>query len=214
MYPCKAHGQVLDYDALAKMRPPLKTKLLSVIASNKVTTEDHRKRLQFVEHLRAAFGDQVDVFGRGVRDVPDKADAIWDYQYHVVLENDHSSHYMSEKLPDGFLGWSFPFYSGGDYADRVFPEGSFARIDIYDPAKSIDTIRRHLTANDFESKLPLIQQSRSIVLDELNLFAVLCKHFDTNKPSARTNKPLTLQPKRRAIRLTFERFMRTLAIAS
>ena len=214
MYPCKAHAQVLDYDSLAQMRPPTKSKLLSVIASNKVTTEDHRQRLKFVEHLRAAFGDQVDVFGRGVRDVPDKADAIWDYQYHVVLENDHSEHYMSEKLPDGFLGWSFPFYSGGEYANHVFPEGSFARVDIYDPAKSIAIIRRHLTANDFHSKLPLIQQSRSIVLDELNLFAVLCKHFDTYRPSKRTTKRLTLQPKKRSIRLTFERFMRSLAIAS
>lgn len=211
MYPCKAHAQVLDYDSLAQIRPPVKSKLLSVIASNKVTTEDHRQRLQFVEHLRAAFGDQVDVFGRGVRDVPDKADAIWDYRYHVVLENDHSPHYMSEKLPDGFLGWSFPFYSGGEYADRVFPKGSFARVDIYDPVKSIDIIRKHLSANDFQSKLPLIEQSRLMVLDELNLFAVLCKHFDAYKPSNRTAKLLTLYPKRQSIRLTIERLMRTLS---
>ena len=205
---------MLDYDSLAQMNMPRKTKLLSVIASNKVITDDHRQRLRFVEQLRNAFGDQIDVFGRGIRELPDKADAIWDYQYHVALENDHSPFYMSEKLLDGFLGWSFPFYSGGEYADRVLPSGSFARIDMYDPEKSIAIIRRHISEYTFQSRMSHIAQARIVVLDELNLFAVLCKYFDSNPPMKGTKKPLTLLPKKRAIRLTFERFVRAIAMAS
>lgn len=206
---------------LASMSPPKKTKLLSVISSNKVVTEDHRQRLRFVDELKNAFGEQIDVYGRGIRDVPDKADAIWDYKYHIVLENDHSELYMSEKLPDGFLGWTFPFYSGSPQADKSFPQGSFARIDMYDPVCSIETIRHHIQSNSYESKLNGIQEARKNVLDELNLFAVLCRAYDAmetriaseSKFRHKTVKPLKLLPKKNSVQLSMIRFMRALSLA-
>ena len=222
MHPCRSHSRILDYDDLASMPPPKKTKLVSVISSNKVVTDDHRQRLRFVEELKSAFGDQIDVFGRGIRDMPDKADAIWDYQYHIALENDHSKYYMSEKLPDGFLGWSFPFYSGSTYADGVFPENSFARIDMYDPLRSIATIQSYIEARSYEKNLHEIGMARKIVLDELNLFAVLCEAYDSmdarlrrqvGPPLSRVT-PTSLFPKKKSIRLSVCRFMRAIALAS
>ena len=220
MHPCRTHPEILDYDTLASMSLPKKTKLLSVISSNKAITEDHRQRLRFVDELKNAFGDQIDVFGRGIRDVPDKADAIWDYKYHIVLENDHSELYMSEKLPDGFLGWTFPFYSGSTHADQSFPDGSFARIDMYDPVRSIETIRSHVQSNSFEASLDRIGKARKIVLDELNLFAVLCKTYDAMEASLpshrwtpqKTVRPLTLLPKKNSVQLSVKRIMRALSL--
>lgn len=222
MHPCRSHAQILDYDDLACMKPPTKTKLLSVISSDKVVTDDHRQRLRFVEELKSAFGDQIDVFGRGIRDIPDKADAIWDYQYHIALENDHSAYYMSEKLPDSFLGWSFPFYSGSKYADGVFPQGSFARIDMYDPARSIDTIQLHIEAASYPKNLDAIGVARKLVLDKLNLFAVLCEEYDSMDarlqvqigPSGGGAKATTLFPKKKSVRLSVDRFMRAIALSS
>jgi len=222
MHPCRSHAQILDYDDLASMKPPTKTKLLSVISSNKVVTDDHRQRLRFVDELKSAFGDQIDVFGRGIRDIPDKADAIWDYQYHIALENDHSEFYMSEKLPDSFLGWSFPFYSGSTYADGVFPQGSFARIDMYDPARSIDTIQSHIDSSSYPKNLGAIGMARTTVLDKLNLFAVLCKKNDSMNgklkkqmgPSGGRVKTTTLFPKKKSVRLSVSRFMRAIALTS
>ncbi len=221
MHPCRSHSQILDYDALARMRPPNKTKLLSVISSSKAITEDHRQRLRFVEHLKSAFGDQIDVFGRGILDVPDKADAIWDYRYHIVLENDHSQFYMSEKLPDSFLGWSFPFYSGGPFADNVFPSGSFARIDMYDPIRSIATIRERIQSHQSGVDLDRLAKARNTVLDELNLFAVLCKSYDalesrlqSTAKTARVGGFTTLLPKKKSIQLSMRRFMRALSVAA
>ena len=221
MHPCRTHPEILDYDTLASMSLPKKTKLLSVISSNKTITEDHRRRLRFVDELKNAFGDQIDVFGRGIRDVPDKADAIWDYKYHIVLENDHSELYMSEKLPDGFLGWTFPFYSGSIHADKSFPEGSFARIDMYDPARSIATIRSHVQSNSYEACIERVKKARKIVLDELNLFAVLCQTYDAMEASLPSQprmpqkrvRPLTLHPKRNSVQLSMKRIMRALSLA-
>ncbi|MCY2985731.1 MAG: glycosyltransferase family 10 [Planctomycetota bacterium] len=220
MHSCRTHPEILDYDTLANMSRPKKTKLLSVISSNKAITEDHRQRLRFVDALKKAFGDQIDVFGRGIRDVPDKADAIWDYKYHIVLENDHSELYMSEKLPDGFLGWTFPFYSGSTHADKSFPEGSFARIDMYDPVRSIETIRSHVQSNSYETSIEQLEKARKIVLDELNLFAVLCKTYDAMEASLSSQKrlaqntvrPLTLIPKKNSVQLSMKRIMRALSL--
>lgn len=222
MHPCRTQPDILDYDALAAMSPPKKTKLLSVISSNKVVTEDHRQRLRFVQQIQTAFGDQVDVFGRGIRDVPDKADAIWEYKYHIVLENDHTDYYMSEKLPDSYLGWSFPFYSGGAFADRVFPTNSFARIDMYKPAASIATIRCHIQNDSYDRNLAEIAEGRRIVLDELNLFAVLCNAYDSmnerlganNRRSNRNAALTTLLPKKKSVRLSMQRFMRAISVAA
>lgn len=224
MHPCRSHPRVLDYDALVSMLPPGKPKLLSVISSNKAITEDHRQRLRFLEHLKSAFGDQIDVFGRGIRDVPDKADAIWNYRYHIVLENDHSPFYMSEKLPDSFLGWSFPFYSGGPYADGAFPAESFARIDMYDPLRSIATIRAKMERDSYAMDLDRIARARRIVLDELNLFAVLGKAYETlelrRTNSAKSNRDAkntvrtTLLPKKKSIQLSMQRIMRAMSIAA
>ena len=217
MHPCQSHSQVLNYDTLASFTPPAKTKLLSVIASNKVVTDDHRQRLRFVEQLKSAFGDQIDVFGRGIRDMPDKADAIWNYKYHIAMENDHSEHYMSEKLPDCFLGWSFPFYSGGTYADGAFPKRSFARIDMYDPVRSIETIRAHIQSNSYETNLEWIGRARTVVLDELNLFAVLCKAYDSmnsrvSEQHLRKATTTTLLPKKKSVRLSVRRLMQAIAL--
>ncbi len=222
MHPCRSHPHILDYDALASMLPPPKPKLLSVISSNKAITEDHRQRLRFVEHLKSAFGDQIDVFGRGIRDVPDKADAIWNYRYHIVLENDHSPFYMSEKLPDCFLGWSFPFYSGGVFAQSAFPDGSFARIDMYDPARSIATIQAKIQSDSYATDQELIRQARRIVLDELNLFAVLGQAVEAleamlkNRGSSRfrASAQTTLLPKKHSIQLSMQKLMRSMSIVA
>jgi hypothetical protein len=215
---CRSHPQTLDYDALTDLSPPTKGKLISVIASNKDITEDHRQRLRLVEQLKVAFGDSLDVFGRGIRDIPDKADAIWDYKYHIVLENDHSPYYMSEKLPDGFLGWSFPIYSGSQLANQHFPTHSFGRIDMYDIPHSIAAIKTYIESRAYELHLESIALARTIVLNQLNLFAVLCNRMDSweQRSRERTRKatPLTLFPKKRSLRLTYGRWLRAIAMSA
>ena len=171
------HGSAVDYDFLCSLPRPTKPRRISVIASNKVTTEDHRQRLRFVEQLKAVFPDELDVFGRGIRSVRDKADAIYPYDYHIVLENDHSPYYVSEKLTDSFLGWAFPLYSGSSHADALLPQGSFERIDMHRPEKSIETIRQILRADVAENRFEIYAEARKKVIRDLNLFSIIEKHF-------------------------------------
>ena len=168
-----AHGQPLGFDQLTALAAPDKPKLISVICSNKALTPDQRQRLAFVEQLRQHFGSAIDFYGRGFTDVEDKADAIWPYRYHIVLENDHTECFMTEKLSDAFLGWSYPIYFGGNEAHHRFPLGSFTAIDIYQPAQALQVIRNVLSDDTYEQSLPLIAAARHAVLYKNNLFAML-----------------------------------------
>ena len=69
-----------DYNELASINYYDKSKLISVISSDKVHTEGHRQRYEFVMTLKEYFGEKIDVFGRGRKDIEDKWDAIYPYK--------------------------------------------------------------------------------------------------------------------------------------
>lgn len=174
------HPQPLQFDDFLTMQKPTKQKLLSVICSNKAVTPDHRKRLEFVASLKAAFGDQIDVFGRGIRDMDDKSEAILPYKYHIVLENDHSDYFMTEKIADAFLGWSYPIYFGGSEAYHRFPEGSFTAIDIYDTKNAILIIRDAIANHTAEGAAEQVDAARTAVLWKNNIMAMLAEYWRNN----------------------------------
>lgn len=192
------HEKVIRFEEIADMPPPAKANRISVIASNKTTTPDHRERLRFVEMLKDAFGDQIDVFGRGIRTMQDKSEAIYPYEYHVVLENDHSEYYVSEKLVDSYLGWSYPIYSGSRHADELFPRESFLRIDMYQPTESIRLIREALEGDVARTRFAALKEARERVLHQHNLFAMVQRHFALLGDWKAQSRGCVLYPKRQA----------------
>ncbi len=175
-----AHGHPLAIEELQALARPDKPKLLSVLCSEKSVTADHRRRLGFVRYLQVELSGQIDVFGYGVRPVADKSQAIWPYKYHIVIESDHSQHFMSEKLPDAFLGWSYPIYFGGNEPYHRFPEGSFTAIDIYQPEQALNVIRNVLVSETYENSVERLTEARNNVLAKHNLVAMLVEYWRTN----------------------------------
>ncbi len=209
----QAHGDPLGFDELVALPHPAKPKLLSVICSDKQITPDQRQRLQFTRYLKSELGDTLDIFGRGWRDVSDKADAIWPYQYHIVLENDHSNHFMTEKISDAFLGWSYPIYFGGDEAYHCFPEGSFTAIDIYQPEQALAIIRNLLSEPTYETAVPAIATARESVLGKHNLFAMLASYLRENLVSRRP-RMTKLLPKSHRTSLVLQQLSRNIRRAA
>lgn len=150
---------------------PEKPRVLSVISSSKALCEGHQLRLKFVEALQAAFPGQVDVFGSGIREIRDKAEAIDPYRYHVVLENGVNPDGWTEKLADCFLGRAHPFYWGCPNLRDYFPEDSFTSIPIEDPPRAIRIIRDALEADVFSRRRAVREAARELILDRYNLFA-------------------------------------------
>lgn len=152
---------------------PHKSKLCSVVCSNKAVTRGHRQRLAFVQKLREALGDQIDVYGRGFRDICDKDEALADYRFHIALENSTHVDYWTEKLADPFLRGCFPIYSGCPNLSAYFPEQSYVRIDITKPKQAIETIRTVINSNiDFERAADLAE-AKTRIMRVHNVFALL-----------------------------------------
>ena len=154
---------------------PVKTKLVSVVSSNKDFTQEHRDRLAFVEKLKEAFGDQIDVFGRGIKDFPDKRDVLDTYRYHIAIENCAAHDYWTEKLADPFLTLTYPIYHGCPNIFDYFPESALTRIDIYNPEQAISVIREILHSDLAEKRREQLIAARRSVLSEYNIFFLMAK---------------------------------------
>lgn len=163
---------VLRFADFEKGNPP-KSKLCSVVCSNKAVTRGHRQRLAFVQRLQEEFGDQIDVYGRGFREISDKDEALADYRFHIALENSVHPDYWTEKLADPLLRGCFPIYSGCQNLEDYFPAGSYVRIDLNKPDQAIAIITDVLQGELDQSSANQRQEAKRRVLYEHNIFAVL-----------------------------------------
>lgn len=164
--------QPMSYQDLADWQPE-KTKMLSVISSNKAFTAGHRLRLEFVARLKKYFGDEIDCFGRNIRSFGDKIEVLGDYRYHIAIENSSFDDYWTEKLSDSFLAASYPIYYGAPNIFEYFPENSLSRIDINDPDAAIKTIKDIIEFDAHSKRRDILKVAKTRVLDDYNLFSVL-----------------------------------------
>lgn len=163
------------FDHLLAMPPPEKIAAISVVLSKKSQLPKHRARLRFVEAAKARLGERLQIFGRGFREIDDKAEAIRPYAYHLVLENNDLAHFWTEKTADCYLGWALPLFSGCANLDAYFPAESFIRLDIARPEKAITVMERVLAEAPYGARLAAIAEARARLLQEYNLFPILAR---------------------------------------
>ena len=151
-----------SFDELTAMRCPPKTRSVCVISSDKAFTEGHRERLRFVQALRDELGDEIDVWGRGIRDFENKWDVLAPYRYAVVLENFSGPDFLTEKLPDALFAFCVPLYHGCSNLDRYFDfSSSVLPVDLQQPQQTAALLRRLLDdPMDHARRLPAIVEAR------------------------------------------------------
>jgi hypothetical protein len=182
-----------SYDTLKAAPTPQKTKLLSVITSNKAFTRGHIDRIKFVEKLKQHYGEQLDVFGEGFRPFKDKWDVTVPYQYQLVIENSSEPYYWTEKLGDCFLAETFPFYYGCTNVADYFPREAYEPIDIHDADAAIAIIDREVAAHRYEQAVPALHICKERMLDEYNMFEYIARLCDQLNPDA-PKEAVTLRP--------------------
>jgi hypothetical protein len=193
--------EIVPFDRI--LEDPHKSRDVSMVYSPKAmrhTMHHHRARFMrwLVEHM-----PELDTFGRETpRALDDKADCLRDYRYHVAIENFIGEHHWTEKLADPFLGLSLPFYYGCPNAAEYFPEDSFIRIDIHDPAGALEIIRTAIANNAYEKRLPALIEARRRVMFEHNLFAVAAREIARLHREDAQAEPGAAILSRRAMRLS------------
>ena len=183
----------LSYDELKALNQLEKTDLISVICSNRATTEGHRRRIEFVRQLQEHFGSRLHVFGRGIKDIQDKWDAISKYRYHIVIENSSFADYWTEKLSDAYLGWAFPFYYGCPNLEEYFPLESFVRIDLNNFEGTVAVIENTIAAGRYEQSQQSLNHARMLVLDSYNIFPVISEICRDVRSGSR-KQPVIINP--------------------
>ena len=111
-----------------------KSKMISMIASNKNMCEGHRLRLEWVDRI----GDQVDLYGRGFNEIADKEEGLCDYMFSVAIENGQYETYFTEKILDCFATGTIPVYLGApDIGDHFNMDGIIQLSDEFDISDDI-----------------------------------------------------------------------------
>jgi hypothetical protein len=85
-----------------------KTKLASMITSDKKWTGQHKIRYNFAMSNR----DKIDLYGRGINEIPNKEIGLKDYMFSFAVENDTYDTYFTEKILDCFATGTIPVYMG------------------------------------------------------------------------------------------------------
>tara|TARA_B100000029_G_scaffold92260_1_gene82192 strand:- start:727 stop:1713 length:987 start_codon:yes stop_codon:yes gene_type:complete len=139
-----------------------KSKLVSMIASNKGYTEGHRRRLRVVEAFVDKFG-QDDLYGWGLtHELPlkEKSTGLKDYMFSFACENANYPTYFTEKLTDCFACGTIPVYYGTAGVAQYFnPEG----IIFLEGAAPWNNIPwEKLTKEYYESKHVVIRENFEI----------------------------------------------------
>ncbi len=177
----------ITYDQMVDNPPLNKTKLISTVCSSKQQWHTlHKTRYDFTQKLKKII-PELDVFGRGVKLMDDKAEALDLYKYHVAVENYIAPHYWTEKLSDSFLGCTLPFYYGAPNIAEYFSEESYIPIDIFSPGAAAEIIRKAIADNEYDKRLPYILEARKLVLEKYNLFAVVDKIVQNSKKQCEEN---------------------------
>lgn len=187
-------GRLLSLQELTQLPEPTKQDAVSVVVSRKVVHAGHRNRLLFLDRLQSKLGDRLQIFGRGIREVDDKLDAILPFKYHLALENTSEPNYWTEKLSDAFLGYALPLYSGCPNINQWFSDKMLVAIDLNDHGRAIEQIDQILSRDTYSTYREGIRDARNQILNQENLFHVIARNLQQRDVATKPTKPWIINP--------------------
>lgn len=147
-----------------------KTKLLSIIVSNKRQTFGHNLRHVLISTL----GNKMDVFGSGYNKIENKITGLRDYCFQIVVENSKYDYYFTEKLTDCFVTGVIPIYWGcpsiGDFFDT---NGILSFNDI----KELDDILGDISFTKYQDMFESVKNNFNIVKEYMLPENQIYKYF-------------------------------------
>jgi len=165
----------IDIDSYNATPPHKKTRDVSTVCSNKQMSPTLKQRYNFVADLKQILGEEFEWFGRGIKPISDKSEAMDEFRYHIAIENHVEDHHWTEKIADCFLAYCLPFYYGPKNISDYFPVDSIIPIDIFDVEGSAQIIREAIADGAYEKRLPAIIKAREKLLSEYNLMNIIAK---------------------------------------
>lgn len=131
-----------------------KSKLVSMVSSNKSMCAGHNNRLYWVNKLK----NKVDLYGNGFNWIEKKEDGLKDYMFSVAIENSSYDTYFTEKITDCFAVGTIPIFYGNQDIGNIFnKDGIIMLNDNFDI--------NMLTKDLYYSKLNAIKENFEIAIN-------------------------------------------------
>lgn len=193
------------YNELVNARVPEKSKTLSWIVGDAMDLPGHVKRWSFLEYIKKDPNLELDLYGKKIRYIEDKWDALAPYRYALAVENTSGLDYWTEKVADCFLTWTVPLYWGCVNLEDYFPSESFIRIDIEKPKESVEKIKKTLKEDKWENRVPALTEARELVLNKYQLFPHITELIDKYSLPSVERKSVIIPAYRRSAKAFFNR---------
>ena len=169
-----------------------KPRILSAVCSSKqMRHTQHYARFELVSKLASAI-PEMDWYGKGVRPIERKEDALIPYKYHLAIENHLAPHHWTEKFSDAILCECLPFYAGDPELAEIFPKECFIPIPIDDPAEAVRIVKEAIANGEYEKRREAILEAKRLILTKYNFWQQVIEVIESSKPSELPNpsKPL------------------------
>lgn len=169
-----------------------KSKLVSMVASNKGYTLGHQRRLKVVQEYWNKFGGD-DLFGWGLpQELPlkEKSRALRDYMFSFAVENANYPTYFTEKLTDCFACGTIPVYYGTAGVAQYFNHEGIIFLDQNEPWENIPWDK--LTPEYYESKKDAIEENFNIAKEMRTAEDYMYKNYLVQLDPLRNQRPVTV----------------------
>ena len=181
-----------------------KPNVISAVCSSKQMKHTrHHDRFELVRKLAAEVVG-FDWFGKGVKPLARKEDALVPYRYHVAIENHIGVHHWTEKFADAILCECLPFYAGDPALTEIFPKECFIPIPIDDPAEAVRIVKAAIANGEYEKRREAVLEAKRLILSKYNFWqqvieVIEAARGDPTAPASAPRRPLCIYA-RKALR--------------
>lgn len=156
-----------------------KTKNISIVSSNKRMCHLHDLRIELA--IKCKKNNLADTFGTFDNRKPSKiADSLADYRYSIVIENDVTDYFFTEKITNCFVSMTIPIYIGARKIDEYFNSDGIIKISEAD-FDNIDKVLSKCTKDEYENRLEAVKDNYKRALRYCNMDDYLYETYFMNK---------------------------------
>lgn len=172
-YGTKENGGHLDPN-----KYEIKNKDISMVCSGKNQCEMHKVRQQIADIVR--HNENVTGYGYYFSNfVKEKADALEQYRFSIVVENDITPYYFTEKILDCFASMTIPIYIGAEKIGDFFDENGIIQVKLEDIDK-LDKLLKVCTSKYYEEHIESIKKNYDLVQNYLCMEDYLMEQYKTS----------------------------------
>jgi hypothetical protein len=133
-----------------------KTKLVSMIASNKTFAEGHKLRHEVAQKLGQKY--EIDLYGSGYNPFPahGKIRALKDYMFTIVIQNSRD---LITDLPDVMATGTVPIFWGSSDFRNYYEEKGFI---TFETIEELEKILENLKPEDYYSRIKHVEKNFSL----------------------------------------------------